>query len=92
LLRFEAVLKRWFRPEVTDATRTSELAELPRKSAGCGMLQDVPGGTKRSEGRRERRADPVSVVKVFPPFVVGVADHAHDVAAGVQGKGAGFAQ
>ena len=39
------------------------------------------------ESHQERRAAPISVVKVFPPFVVGVADHAHDVAAGVQGEG-----
>jgi hypothetical protein len=32
------------------------------------------------------------VVEVFAPFVIGVTDHAHDVAAGVQGKGARLAQ
>jgi hypothetical protein len=49
-----------------------------------GLHSDVPSGLIR-------RLIP-SVVEVLTPFVVGVADHAHDVAASVQRKGARLAQ
>jgi hypothetical protein len=65
--------------------KTSEIWGTPRFAEG--RKQNGQPGQDYVQTRLVR-----SVVKVLAPFVVGVADHAHDVTAGVQGEGARFAQ